>query len=285
MKRVILLLSLGLGLTTYGQTIPNAGFETWDTTAHGVVPNSWSITPGVRQSVPGHSGAYSIMCMVDTATNPRTSTLDTVVGMAYSGASLMGPPAPGSNLPGFPCSGRPDSLVGVSHFRGMGMHDTGLIIVTLSKWDTTGGARVTVAQAVFTNSVSDSVFQRFSVPLSYSSSFNPDTCVIQIMAGNPNAPKTMGTSIWADDLAFVSRTTGIEGITSGNNEVTIYPNPVTNVLRVNNAVSFVVYNLQGQVVATSAGETVNTSNWIPGMYIIKYNSKGGETGSSIISKQ
>ena len=206
MKKILLFAALCISAPLFAQTIPNNGFETWAAAGPFMAPTGWAVSPGVRQSNQAHSGSWAVQCTVDTITNPATSTLDTVVGNVYSGAMTMGPPVPGTNLNGYAFTSRPDSITGFYKYHAMGP-DTMIITVTLSKWNTATNFRDIVGKAVFVNGINDSVYKRFSTPLQYGSALAPDTCVIQITAANPQAPKHMGTSAWADDLAFTNHST------------------------------------------------------------------------------
>ncbi len=282
MKNVIAGILLLIAGQSFAQTIPNASFETWATSGPFFAPTGWAVSPGVKQSNQAHTGTYAVMCSVDTFTNPMSSALDTVVGMVYSGAATMGPPAPGANLNGFACTGRPDSLTGFFKFHAMGA-DTATISITLSRW--VAGARFVVARGLFSAATSDSVYQRFSSAINYVSDSTPDTCVIQIVCASPQAPKHMGTAIWVDDLAFTMHTTAIATVEI-ENSVAIYPVPFTNVLNVaisgtNNIATVTLANINGQIIYSGDSHTINTTELASGIYLLVVTT---DSGASVTRK-
>lgn len=289
MRIIILIAGLLITGNAFSQTIPNAGFETWATSGPFFAPTGWAVSPGVHQSNQMHSGSWAVQCTVDTFTNPGTSTLDTVVGTAYSGAMTMGPPIPGANLNGYAFTSRPDTLTGFTKFHAMGP-DSFRVSVTLSYWDTTTHARHAIAQATFTSGINDSVYKRFSTPLQYTSSSIPDTCVIQITAANPQAPRHMGTSVWVDDMAFANHsTTSVDEVTTNNNFV-VYPNPFTDVINICESgkikmVRAQLFNIQGQEINNTSDNYLNTADFASGAYILRVTSNDGQISTQGIIKK
>ncbi len=290
MKQLLLVTALFFAGSSFGQTIPNAGFETWAASGPFNAPTSWAVSPGVRQSNQAHSGSWAIQCTVDTFTNPFSSTLDTVAGLAYSGAMVMGPPTPGANLPGYAFTSRPDSLTGFYKYHAMGP-DTCNVTVLLSKWNSASGTRTPIAEGRFNSATNDSVYRRFSTNLVYSDTATPDTCVIVInSANNGPGPKHMGTSVWVDDLAFANRNTTSIGALIANNNFSVYPNPVGNTLTISEAGNFKVermmlMNMLGQVVLQTNSKTLNTAEVANGSYILQVVGIDGSVTSQQVVKR
>ncbi len=290
MKKLLFIAALVVANNSFAQTIPNAGFETWAVAGPFNAPTGWAVSPGVRQSSEAHSGSWALQCTVDTFTNPFTSTLDTVAGIAYSGAMVMGPPSPGANLPGYAFTARPDSLTGFYKYHAFGL-DTCSVMVQLSKWNSATSTRTSIATARFSSSINDSLYRRFSTNLVYTDTAAPDTCVIIITAaaGGP-APKHMGTSVWADDLAFANRnTTGVTPLLTSNN-FSVYPNPFTHTLNLNEAGNIKaermqLTNLLGQVVLQTTTKTLNTGGLANGTYILQVLASDGSVASQKVVKQ
>jgi hypothetical protein len=289
MKKVLFIAGLFIANSSFGQAIPNNDFETWAAAGPFMAPTGWAVSPGVRQSNQAHSGSWALQCTVDTFTSPATSALDTIAGMAYSGAMTMGPPTPGANLNGFAFTARPDSLTGFFKYHAMGP-DSMAVSVTLSHWNSATNLREVVARATFTNGTNDSVYRRFSMPLQYAGTATPDTCVIQIQAANPQAPKHMGTSAWVDSIAFANHNT--TAVTEIANTATFvaYPNPFTNTLEIQAAgttklKSLELVNLAGQMVVSATGTTLNTANIPVGTYVLRALSTDGQVTTQKVVKE
>ena len=287
MKKILLIAALLAGNTSFCQSIPNPGFETWSTAGMFLAPDGWAVSPGVIQSTQSRTGTYALQCTVDTFTNPRTAALDTVVGSAYSGAATMGPPAPGSNLNGFALTTRPDSLTGWFKFHAMGP-DTAAVVITISKWSVATNSRLVVGQAVYPVMQSDSVYQRFSMALQYANDSIPDTCVIQVLSANPTAPRHIGTSIWVDDLAFTNVPSAIATAVKTAN-VMAWPVPFTDVLTVGLETAEIkeisLYNISGVAVVTTSNPVLHTSYIPSGIYLLRTTTiEGAITQQEVIKK-
>ena len=287
MKKIFFIAALLAGNTSFCQSIPNPGFESWSTAGMFLAPDGWAGSPGVIQSTQSHTGTYALQCTVDTFTNPRTAALDTVVGSAYSGAATMGPPAPGSNLNGFALATRPDSLTGWFKFHAMGP-DTAAVVITISKWSVATNSRLVVGQAVYPVMQSDSVYRRFSMALQYANDSMPDTCVIQVLSANPTAPRHMGTSIWVDDLAFTNVPSAIESVAKTGN-ITAWPVPFTDVLTVAVDAAEIkeisLYNIAGVAVVTTTNPVLHTSGIPAGIYLLRAITNNGEVSRLEVLKK
>ncbi|MBR5209452.1 MAG: T9SS type A sorting domain-containing protein [Paludibacteraceae bacterium] len=69
-------------------------------------------------------------------------------------------------------------------------------------------------------------------------------------------------------------------------EVSIYPNPATDVITVTNegVESVAVYSLAGSLVASSESNVVNVANLVNGIYVVKANTEAGVVTGQIIKK-
>ncbi|MBE6327067.1 MAG: T9SS type A sorting domain-containing protein [Bacteroidales bacterium] len=69
-------------------------------------------------------------------------------------------------------------------------------------------------------------------------------------------------------------------------EVSIYPNPATDVITVTNegVESVAVYSLTGSLVASSESNVVNVANLVKGVYVVKANTEAGVITGQIIKK-
>ena len=69
-------------------------------------------------------------------------------------------------------------------------------------------------------------------------------------------------------------------------EISIYPNPATDVITVTNegVESVAVYSLAGSLVASSESNVVNVANLVNGIYVVKANTEAGVVTGQIIKK-
>ncbi len=277
-SRLLIAVACLLATTTKAQTIPNAGFETWSTLGPFLYPDGWEPGPGLHRSTTAHSGTYALQCVVDTFTNPVSSTLDTVVPNAYTGAPVMGPPPMGSSFGGYAFTSRPDSLTGFYQFQTTAS-DSFRIQVTLSHWDSTSHSRVSLAQGVFSSNTNISSYTRFSFPLQYTGSGLPDTCLIQILPANPMAPRHKGTSLLVDELAFAKAHTAV-GHVVDYTYLSLYPNPFTNEIHVTlqcnqTLESITISDLTGRELVSGKINEINTHLLPPATYLVTVKTTDG----------
>ncbi len=287
MKKIVLSAAILWATQSMAQIIPNGGFETWATTGPFLAPTGWATSPAVVQSSAAHSGSWALQCKVDTFTNPMTSTLDTVAATAYTGAATMGPPPmPGTSFGGFAYTAWPDSITGYYKYSGA-PNDSFTILAQLCKWDTATHARTIIKQARWTSAAAASNYTRFSLPLIASgSSTTPDTAFIQVFAANQQAPKHMGTSLWVDDLGFITLPNAVPQVSALAN-VVVYPNPFTDKITVSGASikSIMVRNAVGNTVITTTDKIFNTSELAPGLYYLTITNIEGEITTKQIVKR
>lgn len=88
--------------------------------------------------------------------------------------------------------------------------------------------------------------------------------------------------IGAIEYIFDSQANGINSInTNRNNTPIIHPNPFTTALTLHaDALSVEVYNYVGQQVYSGNSNSINTSDWMPGIYIVKV-----RTGENTVVQQ
>jgi hypothetical protein len=277
-KKLVLSAALLWATQCMAQVIPNAGFETWAAVGPFLSPTGWATSPAVAQSSAAHTGSWALQCKVDTFTNPMSSTLDTIAATAYTGAATMGPPPlPGTSFGGFAYTAWPDSLTGYFKYSGAPT-DSFTILAQLCKWDTTTHTRTIIKQVRWTSNTATSSYTRFSLPLIASGSATiPDTAFIQVFAANQQAPKHMGTSLWVDDLGFVTLPNAVASAPATKN-INIYPNPFTDKITV---LGLAIKNLQirtvtGKTVLTTTENIINTAELAPGLYYLTITHTTGE---------
>ena len=87
------------------------------------------------------------------------------------------------------------------------------------------------------------------------------------------------------NLIPISFESGVENIVA-KGEISIYPNPATDVITVTNegVNSVAVYSVAGSLVASSESNVVNVANLVNGIYVVKANTEAGVITGQIIKK-
>lgn len=275
MKKLLFLICLFASATGFSQTIPNAGFETWTQAGPFLAPSDWATSPNVSQSTLVHAGSYAALLYVDTITNPQTSTVDTIGGLMYTGVQTQGPPPPpGTSYGGFPYTGRPDSLGGWLQFISQ-QGDAFSVTVQLSKWNNTSGTRDIIGSATMSNTMDIPNYMYVNMGLAYANSETPDTAFIQFSVGD-QVQRHIGTSLWVDDLVFITNNANaIAGITSAQN-VSIAPNPANAsfTLKSNKSgLHYSLHDLQGRYVlngiTSGLNNVISTDHLETGLYLLR----------------
>lgn len=102
----------------------------------------------------------------------------------------------------------------------------------------------------------------------------------------PTTTKDMGLGEdFAGYMIPVAPHSDVEDIVA-KGEVSIYPNPATDVITVTNegVKSVAVYSLAGSLVASSESNVVNVANLVNGIYVVKANTEAGVITGQIIKK-
>jgi len=233
--------------------IPNAGFESWDSSAGYKAPVGWDnlnwLSPSAtyfscERGQPGHSGSYYLQL------NTRDITgVGLVPGIAVSGKLDSVTHWPVS---GFAFSGRPQVLSGVWVYMAIGS-DQGYIATFLTRWDTALGHRDTVAG--FTYHLPDMVmgWERFALPLNYYNAGMPDSATIFASASRLTAPVN-SSFFWLDDLSLTDSVTLQTRPVPHDLPVQLTPNPATDHV----TISFVSGDARRTVISVSdaAGRVV-----------------------------
>ena len=233
MKKIIYtLIALTLVVTiSKAQMIPNAGFENWTSMGGGAYnnPSGWgNMNNGTsiasvytcEKGMPGAVGSFYL----------KLTSKNTVAGVA-PGIAVSGVLDSITMMPksGFAYTSRPTALAGKwQHMIGSG-GSQGYIDVKLTRWDTGTHMRVPVGTGHVALSGMAMSWANFSVPVTYTDSNNPDTCIIMLSASGLTGAAN-GDYLWVDGLAF----TGITGITENyfDANISIFPNPTSSYLTV-----------------------------------------------------
>jgi len=229
--------------------IPNSGFETWMNMGSYENPDGWSTLNDFTTA----AGVYT--AEKGTPGSPGTSYLKltskmvgpTVVnGIAVSGVL---DPATQQPISGFAFNQQPSDLTGKWQHMIYGSSQ-GSITVTLTRWDTAMNSRMVVATANKVLTGMAMSWANFSIPLVYTDSQAPDSCIIVLKASGNNP--TDQDYLWVDNLAF---TGNVAGLAEQNifADLTIYPNPTTENFTLNlqskeaQAISLALISVTGEI--------------------------------------
>jgi hypothetical protein len=275
--------------TSYAQ-IPNNDFEVWDSSGGYKTPVGWDNMNPVTYStsvltcermVPGNSGSYHL------ALNSQTVSGSVVPGIAVSG--LLDPTThkPAS---GFPYTSRPQVLAGAWQYMAYTTADQGFIEVLLSKWNSIAGRRDTIAFTHYLLPGMVMYWADFHLPLTYSSSANPDSAMIFLSASGPTP--VAYSFLWVDGLRFAdSATLNNNVISKANTEFTIHPNPTHAFAQIeynsdrSRNVRYTFFDVAGRLCLNGAftampgnnSEQINVSGMPKGLYFVKINDEFGTT--------
>ena len=188
--------------------IPNAGFENWHTAGFPSYnePDTWGtlnsstaiitvFTAEKANAANSHSGLYALKL----STHYIAFASQTAPGICASSATIN---TNNQSIDGgFIFTQRTPALKG--WYKGTpAANDSSQIEVSLWKWDNTNHVRIGIGTAKFTTSVTVAAYTQFTLPITYTSALNPDSCLIILSSSNTSHPVD-GSVFYVDDLAFV----------------------------------------------------------------------------------
>lgn len=286
MKKTILLSVALIFIITISraQTIPNAGFETWNTMSGYNNPDAWSSlndmtapmsTYTCTKGTPGSPGSSYLKL-----TSKTVSGIGVVPGIAVCGiisTTTM------QAVSGFAFNQRPANLAGKWQHMIFGSSQ-GYIDVKLTRWDAVNQTRVTVASKHQILSGMAMSWAAFTVPLTYSDGSYPDSCIITFSASG--AVPADGDYLWVDNLSFSGTVAGIAQNTF-NADITVFPNPAIDKLTLNlNAlhdkyVNIEINNIQGKLaksisnIEVTSNVSITVADLSKGNYVLNIFAKEG----------
>lgn len=264
-----------LGLQLNAQTVLNNDFENWSLVSGRLMPDNWftgnTIDTTIVRSNTSYSGNYSLELKVKSL-SPGTC----VNGTLASGTN--------SSNPGFAISTRPTKLIGYNIFSVVGGDTAGIDISIIDNNMQLMG----YGQLLFTSQ--NNTFIYFEVPINYSNpNAIPSLAFITIAACYPSTPNLCnyaGSFLLIDQLNFIG-TVGINDESTSKIYFSLYPNPTSESVTVNNATpgsKISLLDLSGQIIKQEITESssivISLIDVEAGIYFIEMEN----TGEKIVQK-
>lgn len=293
MKNSILklsLLSLIMG-TTFAQTIPNNGFDTWTNPNGYNIPSNWgTMNPftsatavyTATKGTPGVTGSTAAYLKLISKT---VTGMGIVPGIAVSGTI-------NSDLTydsGFSFNLRPTTLNGSFQHMISGSSQ-GSIKVYLTRINPTTQMKETVGTVNYMLSGMAMSWSTFTLPITYLTSDTPDHCLI-VLSASGNTPAN-GDYLYVDNLTF---TTPLGTSEFNKQVITIYPNPSKDFINIDyssisdKVEAIEIYDILGKKVKSEKpSESLNTAISITtlsnGIYLLKLKTDGTEIVQKFIKE-
>ncbi len=304
MKKIFILLFLSIiGNVAFAQ-IPNSSFETWDSSASTPgysVPNGWDNLDSVTHATGiytctkgtgGCTGGGSYYLALRTQTIPLLGVLP---GVAATGKFVISGTTY-SVKGGFPCTSRPQSLIGNWEYMAYGS-DRGQIAILLTKWNTVLSKRDTVALTNQTLSGMVMLWAGFSINLNYLKGENPDSALI-VFSSSGQTGAVANSYLNIDSLAFSgSVPNGVISVTEHTFTSSIFPNPAAGNANIRyyspigQNIQIYITDINGKIVKSIITESMqgtnlyslNTLAFAQGIYFVKIiNEQGTDVHKLII---
>jgi len=257
----------GTGIT---EGIVNGSFDAWVSNTFDLL-TGWHTQPGGQRgngvtkiSSGAYSGSYAVMLQTLAGDN-NPNTAQVCNGLFTKNSGPHG---------GLPYTKTADTLTGYYKYTAVGT-DTGQIFVELSKSGSNVGGNTFYC-------LPKSTWTYFQIPFSASST--PDTILVDLVSSSWNTPN-VGSMLYLDKVQLKSQPLNVNIINSGAGIVSIYPNPVNDVLhlKLNNKLEgtseLKIVDMSGKVVFRQNFDALTTVD-IPvhqlsaGIYFYEINNNG-----------
>lgn len=240
-------------------TIPNSGFETWTAMTGYNNPNSWACLNDMTSTMSAYTCMKGTPGVVGSSFLKLVSKTITGIGVV-PGIAVCGKidQTTMQATGGFAFTQRPGRLTGSWQHMIYGSSQ-GYVDIQLTRWDMGMQKRVTVASAHNVLSGMAMSWATFAIPLTYTDSGTPDSCIITLAASG--STPTANDYLYVDNLAFAGNATGISENQLGVN-VSLYPNPSSENLFIDLSslndkdVSLEIFDIQGKQIKSTNNITV-----------------------------
>lgn len=233
MKKQFLFVAL-LGATFFAkaQSFPNSGFENWTNYTLYEDPQYWSglnaltlfgASETAIKSTDAHSGNYALKLVTSISDIGGDGEMDTLPGIIILGNV---DPMNETGNAGMPFTHRPDSLTG--WYKLISPNNIPFqLVFSSNRWNAATETTNTIGAATFEGNTSSN-YVRFSIPITYLESGNPDT--IQVYISNSFGETMSNNELFIDDLSFVYN--GTAGLEEHVSAFKLAPNPTTTALKI-----------------------------------------------------
>ena len=254
-------------------------------------PDSWSVLNDMTTAMSVYTCEKGTPGAAGTSYMKLTSKMvgaNVVPGIAVCGTINTTTMQPQS---GFAVAARPAILSGKWQHMIYGSSQ-GFVDVKLTRWDNANNMRVTVASAHSVLSGMAMSWANFNIPLSYTDSGMPDTCIITLAASGTTP--AVNDYLWVDALAFTGTQSIGENYFDAN--ISIFPNPASEKVTLDlsvlkdQKVAIQVTDMLGKTVKKSEGITatsktlLDVSDLPKGNYMVNVITKEGIISRKIIKE-
>lgn len=269
------------GALSLAQQLPNSGFENWSLRGEYIEPDGWISTNAfafngaVETCYPfedAHSGKWAMK--IESRVDPLTK--DTLQAVLAIGGDY--------NNAGIAYNQRP---TGLKLFYQHNLKDTALAAMFLTKWNTQTNKRDTIATAFHFFTDSTSIYKALTIPLTYTQSIRPDTCITIFLSTVKPKPNPHNFLL-IDDLELTGNVNVGVGEFPKTEAINIYPNPTTDILKIGTEKpiqSVTIFDTQGKQALKVKDTKIDVSNLYLGSYYIFIRLKSGESYTTKFSRQ
>jgi hypothetical protein len=276
---------------SYSQSIPNNGFETWTNTNGYNIPSNWgtmnpyTTSTSIYTCTKGTPGITGSTVAYIKLVSKSVTGMGIVPGLAVSGV-LNSDKTYDS---GFSFNNRPTSLNGSWQYMGSGS-DIGFVKILFTRINPTTLQTETIGSGTYNLSGMVMSWATFSIPITYTTSDNPDHC--QIVLSSSGSTPVANSYLYVDNLNF---TMALNVNEFGNKDIEIYPNPSNDIVlidysKINEKVKSieVIDMLGNEVLNESPNENqlskLNIDFLLNGIYLLKIRTENGDVVKKIIKQ-
>lgn len=266
--------------STFSQTVPNGGFETW--TGSPSHPTGWCDPESLAglsfglltkdQTVNGHlEGSSAIKLKTDSVQTPFGILLLNgfiSLGTGYFNSGALDP-ADALNYHGAAFAFRPDSIKFSYKYAPVANDQAEAAIYFINAGNDVGGGSFYLS-----NTSGNWVTETHAIP--YVSAAVPDTAFLFFNASTDAAPAKNST-LWIDAVSFIYNQTGFENEISSTVEISVGPNPTSAVLNLFSEKNILgntiqIFDVQGKLISTSVltKNQIDISTLQNGNYILNW---------------
>jgi Secretion system C-terminal sorting domain len=187
---------------------------------------------------------------------------------------------------------RPTALAGKWQYMGSGGTDIGFISAVLTKWNSSSNSRDTIGFGSKDLIDMEMAWINFSIPFTYNSNDNPDSCIIVLSASGANPAQN--SYLYVDNLSFTNPTQSVSNLSS-DMAFDLYPNPTTQNITLNLEsnqtanLNISVMDALGNLCSTTLAQkgsllNIDVSHLSSGIYFVRVQTSGRTTTQKFIKQ-